>query len=107
MSKPWEHDLSVMQFDRERRCLVETTGGARMVAIIRNFDAEDWEPFLVAAPAMARALMGVVARGESLRSSLPGDKTVDDIADMDTTIPIPASVLRDALDALRKAGVPL
>jgi hypothetical protein len=55
MKRPHETTLSVVAFDKERICLVED--GRRMVAVLRNFDAEEWEAFLKAAPDMARALL--------------------------------------------------
>lgn len=49
-----------MQFDKERRCLVE--GGQRIVAIMRNYDSAEWERFLTAAPEIARALLSLLSR---------------------------------------------
>lgn len=53
--RPHEATLAVVPFDAERRCLVETGDGERMVAILR-LDAREWAAFLCAAPKMARAL---------------------------------------------------
>lgn len=62
--KPHEETLTVMQFDKERRCLVE--GGQRMVAVLRNYEAEDWERLLTAAPDMGRALKELFGEAEHL-----------------------------------------
>lgn len=58
MKKPHETTLSVMQFDRERRCIAED--GTRMVAVLRNYDSEGWEDFLTASTDMARALLALL-----------------------------------------------
>lgn len=58
--KPHESTLSVMRFDKERRCLVEGHGQDQlMVAVLRNYDSADWEALLSAAPDLVRALRGV------------------------------------------------
>lgn len=67
--------------------------------------SEEVTAFALAAPDMARVALALKTRGESAVSALPGNRTVDDFAGMDTTISVPASVLRDALAALRKAGI--
>ena len=56
-------------------------------------------------PAMLRVLLALEERGRAMLASMPGSKTVDALAEMDTTIPVPASLLRDALAALLAAGV--
>lgn len=58
-----------------------------------------------AAPDLARVALRLRERGEQCLSSLPDKRTIDDLAAMETTIPVSASILRDALAALRKAGV--
>jgi hypothetical protein len=65
----------------------------------------DMARFVSAAPDMARALMALRARTEEAATSLPGDIGADTLVNRDVAVVVPASVLRDVFDALRKAGV--
>jgi hypothetical protein len=67
--KPHEVELSVVQFDKERRCLVEGDGrGQRMVAVLRNYESDEWEAFLCGSRAMALALMAVLQWDDASRA---------------------------------------
>lgn len=60
---------------------------------------------IAAAPDMARTGMLLHARVAEAARSLPSAKTAEALAEMDTSITVPSSVIREVFAALRKGGV--
>jgi hypothetical protein len=57
--KPHEETLTAEQYANDQVALVSKSD-RRMVAVFRAQDAEEWRRFILAAPAMARALLAHV-----------------------------------------------
>lgn len=77
------------------------------VVVTANEDS-DKGPLLdaiAAAPDMARAGLAIYARVEEAARAMPGARTADDLAAMDTSVTVPASLIRDLFAAMRKGGV--
>lgn len=55
-------------------------------------------------PKMARALLALYARAAETGASIGQGRTAEQVAEMDITISHPASVVRDAIAALKSAG---
>lgn len=80
-------------------------GNTMLFSMTPNATGED-ASVAAAAPEMARALMAVKeCVVETASRSMPGRRTAEELSEMDMTVPIPTSILRDMLAALRKAGV--
>lgn len=64
---------------------------------------KETEALVLAAPAMAKALTALRERLTEAGRALPTARTAEELASMDTSITIPAPVLKVALEALAKA----
>jgi hypothetical protein len=60
---------------------------------------------VAAAPDMARALGAIMGRVAEAGRAMPRERSAEEMVASDTDIPVPAALLRDALAALKKAGV--
>lgn len=71
----------------------------------RPGDVVAYTRLIAAAPDMARAGLAIYARVEEAARAMPGARTADDLAAMDTSVTVPASLIRDLFAAMRSGGV--